>query len=583
MRKTLFTLIVAMAGIIVVAGQSLPSFQISTNYRYRTTAFDKTKVLNVARGGQGISGNLSWMPKYYDKLVEIGIDEFRVDWLLSNRFYNVVTRNSSGVLQYNFTNLDKTILPMIQKGIKPMMCMTYMATPLGKDSFPPTSYDEYSATIRAYVQYYKNKGYTGWAWESHNEPEGFTKLTPSQTYAMYKAFSIAVKSVDSTARVGGFGAVGLDWIGYIRSFLDLYKNDTQRPPMDYFSFHQYGRNAWEYVSVIENEFTTRGLTIPDLYITEWNNHWGTAPGQGNFGIAGTGNSFDTNVNASYLAKKMHSVYSHSNVKKIYYFNFADTDTRKYFSGDMGLFTVDTHHRKAGANTFLMFNRMYNQQLPTIVSGDNTSSKNAYGFVTVDAESKKLAAILWNYQNTATVARFTCSNLPTLPEGWVYQIDKYLIDSMNGNHYYDFKRMNWTSSFASPNEKIKIVKTYTSSSSIINITDTLTRYSVVQYLIQPVQLATSIHEVSTGIRQLKVVPNPCKSDFSAIFRLEKMAGITLAVYNTQGILISRIEKDNCEPFIDHNIGFNTGNWKNDTYLLTMYIEGKRVESVKFMKE
>ena len=71
MRKTLFTLIVAMAGIIVVTGQSLPSFQVSTNYRYRTTAFDKTKVLNVARGGQGISGNLSWMPKYYDKLVEI--------------------------------------------------------------------------------------------------------------------------------------------------------------------------------------------------------------------------------------------------------------------------------------------------------------------------------------------------------------------------------------------------------------------------------------------------------------------------------------------------------------------------------
>jgi hypothetical protein len=561
--------------------QSLLTFQVSSNYNTQTSAFDKKKVLNVARGGQGISGDLNWMPKYYDKLVEIGIDEFRVDWLLSNRFYNVVTRNSSGVLQYNFANLDKTILPMAQKGIKPLMCMTFMATPLGRDSFPPSNYDEYGAVIRAYVQYYKNKGYTGWAWESHNEPEGFTKLTSAQVYAMYEVFATTVKSVDPTARVGGFGSVGVDWINFLKSFLAYYKADTSKPAMDFFSFHQYGKESWDDVPSIENAFTSIGLTVPNLYITEWNNHWGTSPGQGNYGISGVGNSFDTNVNATYIAKKMFNLFSYNNVKKIYYFNFADTDASKKYSGDMGIFTADSYHRKAGANTFLMFNRMYDQYLPSSVVGAYSSVKNTYGFITVDKVNQKAAIILWNYQNSAVISKSIIQNMPALPEGWTYRADMYQIDSMNGNQYYDFKK-GWFYSSKSANEDIKIMKSYKLNAGMLTIIDTLPKYSVVQYLITP-ENNTGTKVPTKNDATLKVVPGIFSSSFNGLYNLRTPGNVKLEIIDCQGKQMMINEEGYKESMLDHEFHIHTNNWQSGVYFLVLILNGRKVNSLELLKK
>lgn len=526
-------LIVLFLRLLPIESQSLSKYILYSNYTNSTTDFDKKKVLNVARGGQGISGELNWMPKFYTKLNEIGIDEFRVDWLLSNRFYNVVSRNTSGKLVYNFTNLDKTILPMVQKGITPMMCMTYMAAPLGKDSFPPNNYVEYAEVISAYVQHFKDLGYTGWSWESHNEPEGFTKLTPQQTYEMYRVFASAVKTVDATARVGGFGAVGLDWIGYIRSFLDNYKADNNKPEMDFFSFHQYGNNSWHYVPTIESAFTSRGLKIPALYITEWNNHWGNALGQGNYGISGPGNSFDTNLNACYIAKKMFLSYEYPNLKKIYYFNFADTDKRAIYTGDMGLFTWDSYHRKSAANTFWFYNRMHNKMLSSTISGAS-SDKNTYGFATVNKDSSQLAIILWNYQNKSVEFKTICGSLPALPENMEYIVEKYLIDSTNANHYYDFKR-GWIYLSRSTNEYAKIAKTFKVESNSINITDTLTKYSVVQYIVRPSVKTTNIRNYEEMVSEFKIAPNYIKSTMNISFTLKNTMPIQIAIIDMSGKL------------------------------------------------
>ena len=99
-------------------GEVLPLVSITSDFNSQTSVFDKGKVLNVARGGHGINTDLTWMPGFYDKLVEIGVVEFRIDWLLSDWFYTVVSRDSNGALKYDFTKLDKIILPMAQKGIK---------------------------------------------------------------------------------------------------------------------------------------------------------------------------------------------------------------------------------------------------------------------------------------------------------------------------------------------------------------------------------------------------------------------------------------------------------------------------------
>lgn len=459
---------------------TLPLVLLSADYTNVKSTFDKTKVLNVARGGHGINTDLTWMPGFYDKLVEIGVDEFRIDWLLSDWFYTVVSRSGNGELLYNFEKLDKIILPLTQKGIKPMMCMCYMALVLGAEDKEPNNYEEYKSAIKAYVQHYKSLGYTGWAWESHNEPEGFTKLTPAQTYKMYKFFVAAVKEVDPSARVGGFGSVGHDWIGYVRTFLDLYKADTDKPVMDFFSFHQYGKSSWEYVPEIENEFQSRGLAIPDLYLTEWNNGSGNTPGEGNLGVVGGG--YDTHINASYVAKKMYNSLDYANLKKIYFWNFADGDPAKKFGGDMGLFTVD-RHRKAAANTFYFYSQLHGSVLQTSFSGAGTQSRDAHGIVTVDNASKKMAMVLWNHQYDKIEFKSKIDNLPALGAGNKYMVKKLLIDASNGNYYADFLKGHIGSGVGFT-ENAKIVKTFEFEGTSFAHVDTLAEHSVVLLMVEP---------------------------------------------------------------------------------------------------
>ena len=458
---------------------TLPLVTVSADYTNIVSTFDRTKVLNVARGGHGINTDLTWMPGFYDKLVEIGVDEFRIDWLLSDWFYQVVSRNGNGELQYDFTKLDKIIVPLVTKGMKPTMCMCYMASALGNNEEQPNNYDEYKSAIEAYVQHYKDLGYAGWAWESHNEPEGFTKLTPAQTYKMYKYFAAAVKEVDPTARVGGYGSVGHDWISYVRSFLDLYKSDSERPVLDFFSFHQYGKPTWD-VPEIEDAFKSRGLTVPDLYVTEWNNSYGQEPGEGNLGT--TGGGYDSNVNASYVAKKMYNSLDYPNLKKIYFWNFADADPAKKFGGDMGLFTVD-HHRKAAANTFYFFNQLHESVVSAIYSGIGTQSRDAHGVITVDDASQKMAMVFWNNQFDAIELKSEIDNLPALEGGKKYQVKKMIIDATHGNFYYDFKN-GFSGTGVGPNENAKVVDSFEFEGNTFAHVDTLSEHSVVLLLVEP---------------------------------------------------------------------------------------------------
>jgi beta-xylosidase len=465
---------------IEVPEPALPLVSVTADYTHVVSSYDKTKVLNIARGGHGINTDLTWMPGFYDKLVEIGVDEFRIDWLLSDWFYQVVSRDGNGELQYDFSRLDKIILPLAQKGIKPMMCMCYMASALGDNEGEPNDYNEYKSTVKAYVQHYKNLGYTGWAWESHNEPEGFTKLTPEQTYKMYKYFSEAVKEVDPAARVGGYGSVGRDWMGYVNSFLDLYKNDSEKPMLDFFSFHQYGKPSWEYVPLIENAFESRGLTVPDLYLTEWNNSYGQGYGEGNLGTVGGG--YDTNINASYVAKKFYNSFGYPNLKKIYFWNFADADPNKQFAGDMGLFTVD-RHRKAAANTFYFFNQLHESVVSALFSGVGTQARDAHAVITVDNASKKMAMVVWNHQYDEIEVKTEIENLPVLNGGEKYKVKKMLVDATHGNYYHDFENGN-TDSGTGPHENAKVVDSFEFSGTRFTYADTLKPHSVALYLVEP---------------------------------------------------------------------------------------------------
>ncbi len=469
MRKKLMPCIVALSCYCLTAQtQSLPQFSAKIDC-HNTLPFDKGKVMNVARGGHTTNFDLTWMPAFYNDLAKVGISHFRVDWILSEWFYGAVKRDSNGELTYDFTSLDKVLCPMLKKGITPIMCVTQMPSALAsQDNKLPDSWDDYRAVLRQLVGHYKSLGYAGLVWESHNEPETF-QFSAAECYEMYKVFATTIKEADPTAIVGGYGAVGRDWINYIRTFLDCYKNDDAHTPMDFFSYHQYGHDDWTDEMLIENTFTNRGLDVPDIYVDEWNDDW-TKGGT-------VGNCFDTNLNAVYIAKKMFMSYQYPHIKKICLFNFADTNTDKIFSGDIGAWTVGGR-RKAAANVFDFYGQLYDQLVTPSVSGSETSDYNRYVFFTKE-NGNSLAGIAWNKTDADAVAAISFEGLDGLDEGEYFLIEKSLIDATHGNLYHDYLNGN----FSKPencSEKAPVVKTWNCRDGNVGIADTLTENSVAFY-------------------------------------------------------------------------------------------------------
>jgi hypothetical protein len=401
------------------------SASMSFDYATYNQPLNKTKILNLARGYQGPIHNLTWHNSFYGNMTTIGVHELRMDWLPSDSTYSVISRDTSGSLKYDFTKLDAIVVPLLQRGMRPVMCMHMEnITALGITNGMPANMDDYAAVITAFVQHYKNLGYTGLVWESHNEPEYFTTLTAQQTYYMYDRFAVAVKDADPTAVVGGYGA-GSDHLSYIGAFLDAYNGDPTKPPMDYFSYHQYGTETFQLVTTINNMFTGRGLTAPPFYLTEWNDFPHVQPEN------------DTPQHAAWVAKKWYWALMHApQLAKLHLFNYADGDTGKVFNGTNGLFTAG-NHKKAAANTYNFFNNLCDIQLSSSISGQDTSNYNVHGIATRDPATGRVSLILWNHRSVDVNVSLQVSNLPYLAAAQNFVLTKYIIDSTNGNYYNDY--------------------------------------------------------------------------------------------------------------------------------------------------
>lgn len=464
---------------------------LTSNYATNAGIYDKTKILNVARGGHLINKNLHWLPSFYDYMAADGIDMMRIDWVLSDQFYRVVSRNGSGQLVYDFTKLDAVVLPLVQKGIKPLMVMCYLPSVIGGTGVAglgyPTNLNEYRSIIQAVVQHYVNLGYTGWYWESHNEPDNSVggPLSASQINTMYQYFATGVRAIDPAAKIGGAGFSNNESSNSrINAFLDFI-DANPTIPFDYLSVHEYG--AANFNDSLNALFTSRGMPQKDIIYSEWNYDWTS-------GSPGT--QKDTNVNAAYLAKRMYSALLRPELKKVLYFTPADAlSATSLYYGDSGVYTIDGH-RKAGANTFNMYSKLLPTILTSTLSGIGTSTNDTYGIVTKDPVTKKVSMLLWNYTATPADMTINLSNLPYLTDNTNVKVNKTLIDSTNGNYYY-----NYTSGYrgtqVGPNELPGLKE-----SSIIEKTSTFSRvetlpaYSVMQIILTPTTSSPTAGPVDT---------------------------------------------------------------------------------------
>ncbi|MBN1249459.1 MAG: discoidin domain-containing protein [Anaerolineae bacterium] len=403
-------------------------------------ALDTSRMLNVAAGGYAPMANVNWLPGIYDELSRIGMEMVRVDHLLDEAFYSVVWRGS-GDLNYDFSRLDRVVVPILQHGMQPLMCLSYKPEaldPRGQAKAPPIDLDEWSEVVRTFVEHYAGLGYTGLIWEVWNEPDHafFFQGSPEQYVALYAATARAVKDIDPTAQVGGAADSSVTSPGGKLRPLLAHVAANPVVPLDFVSYHDYsdpdgdGRApytlSWN-VEAIEAMVTEAGLAPREIFVTEWN----LTPNM----TTGPGAPPDTHAGAAAVAVKLYDLLEHPSIRRAFYFAPMDGYTpRQIFNGDLGLLTVNGH-RKATYNLFEMVSRLGDHRLAATVTGDNTGDHASYALATRD-EAGQIAVLIWNaWENARTVDL----SVAGLPEDRPLVVTRSVIDATRGNYYHDYSQ------------------------------------------------------------------------------------------------------------------------------------------------
>ena len=416
---------------------------VNVNYDADIGAFDASRMLNGSVGGYVPLSNFNWLADSLDEMVAIDMEMIRMDHLTDDTYYRVVWREIDGSLQYDFSRLNRAIVPIFQAGMEPLMCLSYkplVLDPQGTETQPPSDMNEWAQVVTAYVTHFKRMGYTGLHWEVWNEPDlsFFFKGSPQQYVELYATTARAVKQVDPTAKVGGTADSSVGSPGGKLEPLLAYLQANPEVPLDFVSYHDYGdpdgdglppyRLDWN-VEAVESLLAAHDLEPRDIFVTEWH----LTPSL----TTGAGAPSDTNVGAAAAAVRLSNLLSYPSVTRAFFFSpIEGFKPEEIFSGDLGLLTVN-YHRKAMYNLFQMVSTLGTTQLSTQVSGENTTNRASYALATRDGDTGATAIMAWNYWDQGRTMDLTVSGLPYSTGRQNTEVIRYHIDAEHANYYRDY--------------------------------------------------------------------------------------------------------------------------------------------------
>ncbi len=483
----IFTLVLAGFQIYFPSPAQAAAYSLTSNYSASPSGtLDLNKVMNAAQGGHSYLYNTHMMPDMYGKFTEMGMRTIRVSHLLNDMIYDPVTR-VNGVLQFDFAKLDTAFVPLVNAGMKPLMNISFTPDELGGTTGQgfdvPNNWTEWEQCVTALVTHYYNKGaaYRGLDWMIWNEPDyGFWLGTQAQLNELYERTVRIVKQIDPTAKVGGYGDAQHTsaYLSSLINFVQARNNDgslNNDVPLDFVAFHQYNYENDPFndrVDYVKGLLNNAGLTNTKIYMTEWARNAGAAN--------------ETNVDAPWYARQLYQAALKTDLAKLFIFEAigglnttADTENWNGAISSRG-------HRKAIFHTYKMFSQMQPTILSTSYGGSPPADKSRYGFVTKDAGSSKVAALLWNYSSSSTTMDLTINNLPYLADGKNIKVTKYQIDQDKANWVADPLYLKMWGYKTSPMETLDPQESsiVASSSTFSRTSVTLPPYSVVQFLLEP---------------------------------------------------------------------------------------------------
>jgi xylan 1,4-beta-xylosidase len=224
---------------------------------------------------------------------ELGFQYVRFHGLLSDDMGTVVRHKNK--LLYSFFNCDQVFDFLLSIGMKPFVELSFMPTALASGSktvfnyegnvTPPKDYAQWASLIRSltshWVQRYGAEEVRKWFFEVWNEPnlKSFWAGTQKDYFRLYRYTAEAIKTIDSSLRVGGPASAKSEWIEDFVAYCE-----RRKVPLDFISTHQYPTDGFESDAETEVQLfkSQRGIMREraqdvqrqargrPVYYTEWN-------------------------------------------------------------------------------------------------------------------------------------------------------------------------------------------------------------------------------------------------------------------------------------------------------------------------
>jgi len=292
---------------------------------------------------------------------------------------------------YNFVLTDSVIKAIVNAGSKVYFRLGESGTINRALYNPPYNYNKWAQVCQQIMKHYNQGWDSGFYfnikyWEIYNEPDLGWNGTVDQYIKLYRLSSQALKSADTSLRVGGPAIAGLTSTSFLYTFLDSVSKE--KLPFDFFSYHYYHTfNAYDFVrydNLAKQILAIHGLGNTERIVSEWNNYYYNAAN--NYYVWRN----DPYIAASTIAAL--SYYQQTNVFKLLRYRTDGTDLGMFdavgnydFSGlsyyYMSQFrNISNRLQATGGDTLgtsIVAGQSVNDSITGVLIADNCSSANGY--------------------------------------------------------------------------------------------------------------------------------------------------------------------------------------------------------------
>lgn len=229
----------------------------------------------LGQGGEDLSGDM--IAPVVGQAKALSPRSIRIDHIFDG--YDVVSKNESGQLSFNWTRLDAIVNSIRQTGATPMLSLSYMPPAISSGSIvdPPRDWNDWALVVQRTIEHYSgNLGIADIAYEVWNEPDlfGNWKTYGERNYlVMYQYAALGAsraKNVKSF-KIGG-PATTAPYDNWVDNFLKFVADNNLR--IDFYSWHRYAKDPAVYLK--DRDLIDGGLQRHlglaaglERYVTEW--------------------------------------------------------------------------------------------------------------------------------------------------------------------------------------------------------------------------------------------------------------------------------------------------------------------------